>query len=115
MFEHEFGDLELSIFDEDGDLIQTVNTSADDQDFEEIIIPVVTQQNYYVQVNGVVDPANDDCNVNNYTLEIENFAAPQPEVDLANASDSGMMWDDEYTNDDTTDHRGPCWTGQLAA
>jgi hypothetical protein len=37
----------------------------------------VSQQLYYIQVNGVAVPG-DDCNVNNYVLEIENFAAPTP-------------------------------------
>ncbi len=48
-------------------------------------LPVVTQQPYLVQVNGV--DANAD---GGYSLEIENFAAPVPvQVSLDPASDSG--------------------------
>ncbi|MCG8450232.1 MAG: Ig-like domain-containing protein, partial [Pirellulales bacterium] len=59
-------------------------------------IPVVTQEQYFIRVVS----ANDQEAV--YDLEIENFAAPAPAfIDLAAASDTGMMDNDNVTSDTT--------------
>ena len=51
-----------------------------------IVIPVVAQQTYFIRVFGFPAFA-----VNNYALEIENFAAPAPTgVHLDPASDTGL-------------------------
>ncbi len=99
IFNHELGDLQMSVRDGVGNVIATVDTLTDN---EQIIIPVVGQEVYYVEISAVpnADPAI--CNANTYSLEIENFAAPVPEFpDLIVASDSGMMDDDEVTNINT--------------
>lgn len=102
LFEHEYGDLELRIYDEDGDVItpSVYVPSTDANDGEQILIPVVSQAVYYIEVVGAAAVAG-ECNVNNYALEIENFPAAQPEVDLVDASDSGVKNDDDITNDNT--------------
>jgi hypothetical protein len=65
-------------------------------DNEQIIIPVVTQEMYFLEVFGVADATN------TYALEIENFPAPVPSgVHMDPASDSGMMNNDLVTADTT--------------
>lgn len=89
-FKHARGDLQLSVDDRNGNPIATVNTSTDD---ERIIIPVVSQEKYFVRVSG----ANGTV-TNTYDLEIENFAAPIPEVvRLTPETDSGWQYDDAIT------------------
>ena len=57
-----------------------------------LVIPVVTQQDYYIEVFSSVG------NVNAYSLEIENLAAPVPtEVTLDPVDDSGPSADDLTT------------------
>ncbi|MFG0261866.1 MAG: Ig-like domain-containing protein [Novipirellula sp. JB048] len=98
-------DLQLRIFDEDGDLLTTVGggpIAAGVQsnlrpgvDVEELTIPVIQGQHYLYEVfsnDVIVNPAD-------YTLEIENFPVPIPtRVELVAASDSGMSNVDDVTN-----------------
>ncbi|MEX2171963.1 MAG: Ig-like domain-containing protein [Pirellulales bacterium] len=92
-FFHEAGNLDLQVQDRFGNTIAS-STSTDDN--EQIVIPVVAGQSYYIRVNGV------GGNTNHYTLEIENFAAPFPTfIDLAASSDTGMMNNDDITSDTT--------------
>ncbi len=92
-FTHAVGDLDIQVQDMNGNVIANSATATDD---EQIIIPVVSQEMYFLRVFGL----NDD--VNNYELEIENFAVPAPAaVYLDPASDTGMMNNDNITNDVT--------------
>ncbi|NND99210.1 MAG: CHRD domain-containing protein, partial [Pirellulaceae bacterium] len=96
IFNHDLGDLQMNVRDRAGNVIASANTATDN---EQIAIPVVGQEVYYVEIRAVADADPAICNANNYSLEIENFAAPKPELpDLVIASDSGMMSDDEVTN-----------------
>lgn len=93
LFTHANGDLELRVADANGNEI-AVSTSAGDN--EQIIIPVVAQQVYFVQVFGF------DGATNEYSLEIENFAAPVPnQVDLVTSDDTGVSNVDNNTSDTT--------------
>jgi hypothetical protein len=87
------GDLDLQIQDSFGNPLDT-SISVDSN--EQVIIPVVAQQTYFIRVFGV----GDDVNV--YDLEVENFAAPAPSfIDLTSASDTGMSNTDNVTSDTT--------------
>ncbi len=94
-FVHDTGnDLELRIRDRDGNLIASSESSDDD---EQLVIPVVSQEIYYIEVTGAT--ATD---INNYSLEIENFAAPVPATVLLDPdSDSGRSDLDAVTYDTT--------------
>ncbi len=93
LFEDAVGDLDLRVLDMSGDVIAS---SASTDDNENLVIPVVSQQMYFVEVLGVMGA------INTYSLEIENFPAPVPTaVRLATASDTGMMSNDQVTADDT--------------
>lgn len=88
-----FGDLDLRIVDSAGNVIASSTTTDSN---EQIVIPVVSQEQYFVQVLGVGDQIND------YDLEIENFAAPAPAfVDLSPVSDTGADNSDDVTSDTT--------------
>lgn len=92
-FMHSDGNLDMQIVDMSGNVIDDA-TSMDDG--EKIVIPVVNQEMYFIHVFGV------DGATNEYALEIETFAAPKPaQPDLASASDTGMMNDDNVTADST--------------
>ena len=93
IFEHNVGDIDLQIQDMNGNLLGSSQTITDN---EQIVIPVVSQEMYFLRVNGFAD----DTNV--YDLEIENFAAHVPSgVHLDPASDTGMMNNDNNTADNT--------------
>jgi hypothetical protein len=93
LFRDDFGNLDLEIQDKFGNVIASSTGVADD---EEVIIPVVFQEMYFIHVF-----AGDDV-VNNYVLEVENFPAPVPTgVHLDPASDTGMMNNDNVTSDTT--------------
>ena len=92
-FDDEIGDIDIQVQDMNGFLLGASTSTTDN---EQIIIPVVSQEMYFLRVNGF---ANDK---NHYDLEIENFAAPVPSgVHLDPASDTGMMSHDNYTADTT--------------
>jgi subtilisin-like proprotein convertase family protein len=98
-FLHSFGDLDLEIRDEFGNLLEMSNTSSPDQNFEQMIIPVVTQEKYFISVIAVDFEVEQS---NFYGLEVENFPAPVPSgVHLDPASDTGMMNNDNVTSDNT--------------
>jgi subtilisin-like proprotein convertase family protein len=92
-FDDEGGDLNLQVQDVNGMVIASSTGAVDD---EEIIIPVVGQQMYFVRVFGVGTVDND------YDLEIENFPAPVPTgVHLDPLSDTGGLNNDNVTSDTT--------------
>ncbi|MEX0643070.1 MAG: Ig-like domain-containing protein, partial [Pirellulales bacterium] len=92
-FPDDFGDLDLQVRDMFDNIIAFSNGFTD---LEEVIIPVVFQEMYFIRVIGFGGDAN------NYTLEVENFPAPVPTgVVLDPASDTGMMDNDNVTSDDT--------------
>lgn len=93
-FEDAVGDIDIRVRDSAGNEIEASTGVTDN---EQIVIPVVSQEMYFLHVTGFGDGV-----MNTYDLEIENFAAPAPAfVDLATSSDTGMMNDDNITADDT--------------
>lgn len=87
------GDLDIELLDGNGNVLVSSTTSTDD---EQIIVPVVSQEMYFLHVYGF------NGAVNNYELEIENFAVPVPGAAFLDpASDTGMMSNDNITNDAT--------------
>ena len=89
-FANNLGDLDFQISDSRGNVIATSDTS---NDVENIILPVVSQESYFLRVSGK------DVATNEYVLELENFSAPSSNVvRLTPDSDSGMMNDDAITN-----------------
>ncbi len=94
LFSHAGGDIDLQIVDMNGNVLGESATTTDN---ETIIIPVVGQEMYFIQL-----AAGEDTVVNSYTLEIENFAAPVPTgLHLDPASDTGMSNSDNVTADTT--------------
>src|SRR5690606_15452088 len=96
-------DLNLEILDMDGNVLG-MSTSTDSN--EQVIIPVVAQETYFIRVfsdDDLTTPGlNEADDVNAYALEIENFPAPVPTgVHLDPASDTGMMNNDNVTSDTT--------------
>ncbi|MEX0936603.1 MAG: right-handed parallel beta-helix repeat-containing protein [Pirellulales bacterium] len=83
-FPHNDGDLRLEVRGAQGNLIATADQSSSTNNREELVVPVVGQETYLVRVAGVGGATND------YSLEIENFAAPIPDaVFLDPAFDNG--------------------------
>lgn len=94
LFENDLGNLDLQILDMNGNVIETSATSSDESDQEEIIIPVVSQEMYFVHVY-----ASEELVGNAYTLEIENFPAPIPErPELHPDDDNGASSTDNITS-----------------
>ncbi len=89
--------VDIRVLDESGFLVMATGTQTavvDQLQQEEIIIPVVGQETYLIEVS------TSQPNFTSYSLEIENFPAPVPTgVDLAAASDTGMMRDDNITSE----------------
>lgn len=95
------GNLDIQIWDANGNNITPTGQGNSTDDNEQIIIPVVSQEMYFLRVFSVAD-ADLGSDQNTYDLEIENFAAPVPNVvDLDAASDTGMMNNDNITSDTT--------------
>ncbi|MEZ6074041.1 MAG: DUF4214 domain-containing protein [Pirellulales bacterium] len=95
LFEDVAGDLDLAMLDRYGNVITHATPTPDK---EQLVVPVVSQEYYYVRMVGVGNATN--C----YDLEIENFAAPVPAtVALHPADDSGTGDQDNIT--DVTDPR----------
>ena len=89
-FDEALGDLNIAVYDMDGNLIALGDVTPDG---ERTIIPVVTQEMYFLEVAG----ANGAINV--YDLEIENFMAPPPiDISLDPADDTGMSNSDNITS-----------------
>ncbi|MEX2317370.1 MAG: proprotein convertase P-domain-containing protein [Pirellulales bacterium] len=102
-FIHAAGNIDIEVRDELGNLIASAATSSPTQNFERIIIPVVSQEKYFISVFIPEDEADDS---NTYDLEIENFPAPVPTfVDLIAASDTGRHNTDNLTTDVTPEFR----------
>lgn len=94
------GDINIEIQDMSGDVVFASNgnlaqgLSTDDN--EQVIIPVVNQEMYFLRVFSA------DGSPNIYNLEIETFAAPVPNtVHLDPASDTGWFNNDHVTADTT--------------
>jgi hypothetical protein len=85
-FDADIGDLDLRIHD---NLDRTLAGSISTLGTEFVVIPVVANQEYFFRING------DAGSINNYTLNVENFAAPTPtQVSLATVSGSGNITND---------------------
>jgi subtilisin-like proprotein convertase family protein len=99
-FLHDLGNLDLEIRDQFGNLLAPIaDNSTSDDNFEEIVIPTVGQQKYFIRVVAV-GFGIEQSNV--YNLEVENFPAPVPSgVHLDPLSDTGMMNNDNVTSDTT--------------
>ncbi|MCU0878232.1 MAG: Ig-like domain-containing protein, partial [Pirellulaceae bacterium] len=92
-FTDALGDVDIQVQDASGDIIAISQGIVDN---EQIVIPVVGQQTYFLRVYSA------DGVANIYNLEIENFAAPTPtQPDLVDVSDTGMLNDDNVTADNT--------------
>ena len=86
LFDHEQGDLDLTVHDSRGNVIASSATTTDN---ERVVIPVVSQEGYVIHVSG---------DINEYALEVENFAVAAPHgIFLDPISDSGMMNNDGIT------------------
>ena len=90
------GNLNLRVRDINGNIIAEgipANLAAQ-LDNEQLVIPVVSQERYYIEVYSP------DGHTNCYDLEIENFPAPVPiAVDLAAEDDTGRSDSDNVTFD----------------
>ena len=90
----EDGNLNVRVRDEDGNNITPSGQGNSTTDDEQIVIPVVSQEQYFLEVFGV----GEDTNV--YQLEIENFAAPVPDaVVLDPLDDTGWSSSDNVTSE----------------
>jgi len=93
LFDDDVGDIDLFIVDANGNQIASSTSTSDN---EEVAIPVVSQQVYFIRITGFLD------DINEYALEIENFAAPRPElVDLHPNDDNGVSNLDNVTDVDS--------------
>ncbi|MBN1854123.1 MAG: NF038122 family metalloprotease, partial [Pirellulales bacterium] len=91
-FKNDAGDIDLQIVDENNNVIASSTTTANN---EIVVIPVVSQERYFIRVYGFPAFA-----VNDYSLEIENFAAPVPDsVVLDPTDDTGSSNSDNVTLD----------------
>jgi hypothetical protein len=94
-FDNLTGHLDLRVRDRNGNIIANgvlSNLVPGTLDRQQFIIPVVAQQDYYIEVFSSVG------HTNTYSLEIENFPAPVPEAPvLSPADDSGMSNLDNVT------------------
>ncbi len=87
------GNLDIRFFDSKGNLVAT---SAGTVDNERLVIPVVENEVYFLQVFGVGN------GVNQYNLTATNVPAPVPAlVDLQATSDTGRIDTDDITKDRT--------------
>jgi len=92
-FENDLGDVNIFVRDASGNLIASSAFGATDT--EHLVIPVVGQERYFLQVVLADDP---DELGNEYDLEIENFAAPVPGTpELDPNDDSGLSNTDLVT------------------
>ncbi|MEX0641281.1 MAG: Ig-like domain-containing protein [Pirellulales bacterium] len=90
--EHDLGNINLRVRDMLGNIVAD---SLSLSDLEQVIIPVVAQEMYFIQVFGATADVSGV-----YDLEIENFAAPVPiAIILDPDSDTGMMDNDNVTSD----------------
>ena len=86
------GNLDIAVFDADGDLVQASESATDD---ERVTIPVVEDEVYFLQVTSA---AGQDA-INVYNITAVNDPAPVPfVVDLQAGSDSGRNDTDNVTN-----------------
>jgi CSLREA domain-containing protein len=96
LFAHAAGDLDLEILDMAGNQIAIAMASTTDVNQEQLVIPVVAREMYFVRVFGAGDATNA------YDLEIEHFAAPVPTgLQLDPPSDLGRLNTDLLTSDAT--------------
>ncbi|MHC4399105.1 MAG: Ig-like domain-containing protein, partial [Planctomycetota bacterium] len=93
LFSHAAGDVNIFVVDSGGNFIAG---SASIDDNEKIVIPVVAQEQYFLQV--VLDDGLENGFETLYDLEIENFAAPVPRAPVLDPNDdSGMLNSDLVT------------------
>ncbi len=102
LFHNGVANLRLRVLDSTGNVIASGTQSqiVPGQDRESLVIPVVSQQHYWVEVS--YDPTEVVRNPIVYDLEIENFPAPTPSfIDLTASSDTGISSTDNVTSDTT--------------
>ncbi len=100
-FDTGVSNLELEALDVFGNVISagTQTNIAPGIDQEQVLIPVVAGQEYFLRVT---DPSDSPVNPVTYDLEIENFAVPQPEfVKLHPDDDNGLSNIDNVTDVDS--------------
>jgi len=93
-FNPECGDVDMRVKDIRGNVIAeaTETSIAPLRDMAHVVIPVVSQEMYFIEVYS------SEAEVNAYHLEIENFAAPIPDaVVLDPADDEGWSNSDNLT------------------
>lgn len=96
LFDHDIGNLDLEIQDMAGNVIAMAMNSATGTNQEELVIPVVDQEMYFVRVFGAGGA------INNYDLVLENTPAPVPTgLRLDTGSDTGRSTADGITADTT--------------
>ena len=94
LFVHDDGNIDVEILAADGNPVSPTDAGNSDDDNESIVIPVVSQQDYFIRV---FSPTNE---TNEYSLEVENFAAPVPaSVDLDPNFDTGLSFTDHVTSE----------------
>ncbi len=87
-----YGDIDIRVLDADGNEIAVSKSTSDN---EQISIPVVGQERYFLEVYGFGGATNA------YDLEIESFSAPVPNaVVLDPADDRGISNSDNLTSED---------------
>ncbi len=92
-FENDLGDVDIFVVDGGGNFI--AGSASAVADTEHLVIPVVGQEQYFLQVVLTDDP---DGLGNEYDLEIENFAAPVPRAPQLDPNhDSGLSNTDLVT------------------
>ncbi|MDA1013550.1 MAG: Ig-like domain-containing protein [Planctomycetota bacterium] len=93
LFDHANDDLQLHVFDRNGNLLGQSLTVTDD---ERVIIPAVAAEAYFVTVTGPVGSTNP------FDVQFQGIPAPVPGgVDLIAASDTGISDRDNITFDTT--------------
>jgi subtilisin-like proprotein convertase family protein len=92
-FKDDDGNIDIEVLDSNTNVIAASTTMTDN---EQVILPVVSQEKYFLRVFSV------DSDPNTYDLGVENFPAPIPaDIRLDPASDTGMMNNDNVTSDTT--------------
>jgi hypothetical protein len=89
-------DINIQVLDRIGANITPLGQGVGTGNVEQIVIPVVAGETYFVRVFGI------NNSINNYDLEIENFPAPVPNaVFLHPLDDSGLSTNDNVTTNTT--------------
>ncbi len=94
LFGHDDGNIDVEILAADGSRVSPADAGNSDDDNEMIVIPAVSQQDYFVRIFSPTSETNE------YTLELENFAVPVPSrIDLDPEDDTGNSATDHVTSE----------------